>query len=351
MRFAAPGYLWLLAAVPVLVALFAAAFRKRRRVLERFGDREIVHRLVRGISAERRVVKAALVLIATVCVILALSRPQWGSKLETVSRRGVDVFVAVDTSSSMLAEDVKPNRLSRAREAVSSFIDLLRGDRIGIVAFAGSAYVACPLTLDYAAAKLFVDVLEPGLIPIPGTAIAQAIRKATAGYGGSERRYRVLVLITDGEDHEGDVQGAVRDAAESGVIIYTVGIGSPDGEPIPVRNERGRVVGYKEDAAQKKVTTRLNDAALESIALATGGRYFRATTEGLELERIYEEIAGMDRRTLSSRMHSSYEDRYQFPLGAALVLLALEAAIPDRPHRRRTRAPREGAEESAEEAA
>ncbi len=330
MRFAASGYLWILLGIPALVLLFVMSFRARRRALQRFGGWDVVQRLTRGASSERRIAKVALVIFAVMFLVLALSRPQWGAKLETVSRRGVDVIIAVDTSLSMMAEDVKPNRLAQARGAVSSFIDLLSGDRIGLVAFSGSAYVACPLTLDYAAAKLFVDVLDTDLIPIRGTAIAEAIRIAQTAYRSNDRRYRVLILITDGEDHEGDVEGAVRDAAEAGMTIFTVGIGSPSGEPIPIRNERGQIVGYKEDGERKKVTSRLGESALEAIALASGGRYYRATTEGLELERIYDEIAGMDRQTLSSRLHRSYEDRYQLPLAITLVLLALEAAIPER---------------------
>lgn len=343
MRFAASGYLWMLLGIPVLALLFVLSFQARRRALQRFGGWEVVCRLIRSTSFERRIAKVALVLFAVVCLVLALSRPQWGAKLQTVSRRGVDVIIAVDTSLSMMTEDVKPNRLAQARGAVSSFIDLLSGDRIGLMAFAGSAYVACPLTLDYAAAKLFVDVLDIDLIPIRGTAIAEAIRTARTAYRSNDRRYRVLILITDGEDHEGDVEAAVRDAVEAGITIFTVGIGKPSGEPIPIRNERGQVVGYKEDGEQRKVTSRLGESALESIALATGGRYYRATTEGLELERIYDEIAGMDQQTFSSRLHRSYEDRYQLPLAVALILLAMEAAIPDRT--KRAEGPRAAAKE------
>ena len=333
MRFAAVGYLWLLILLPALAALLALEFRRRRLALSTFGELEIVRRLLPGLSVERRMIKAGLLLAAAFFMILALARPQWGAKLETVSRSGVDVVIAVDTSLSMLAEDVKPSRLAQARAAVSSFIDQLRGDRIGLIAFAGSAYVACPLTLDYGAAALFVDVLDTDLIPIPGTALAGAIRTAVDAYPKTDRRHRVLVLITDGDDHEGDVEEAARAAAAAGVTVYTVGIGSPEGEPIPIRNERGEVIGYKEDREEKKVTSRLGETTLESIATMTGGRYFRATSEGLELERIYEEIASMDRRTLSSRLHKAYEDRYQLPLAFALALLALDAALTDRPRR------------------
>lgn len=330
MRFAAPGYLWLLFALPALAALFVLLFRQRRRALEAFGDRPLIDRLTVSASTERRVIKAAFVLGSTFFLVLALARPQWGASLETVTRRGIDIIVAVDTSLSMLAEDVKPSRLTQARAAISSLLDLLEGDRVGLVAFAGTAYVACPLTLDYAAASMFVDVLDTDLIPVKGTGIAAAIRKSTEAFKTEDRRYKVLILITDGEDHEGDVGAAAQTAAEAGVIIYSIGVGSPSGEPIPLRDGRGKMTGYKDDREQRKVTSRLGESTLEEIAIATGGRYYRSTAEGIELRRIYEEIAGMDRKTMSSRLQSAYEERYPIPLALALALLALEIAIGDR---------------------
>jgi len=330
MRFAAPFYLWLLGLVPILAGLMALAAWRRGRDLERLGEAPLVRRLAASVSVERRVIKAVLVVMAAVFLILALARPQWGARLETVTRRGIDVVVAVDTSSSMLAEDVAPNRLAQARAAVLSLIDLLEGDRIGLVAFSGTAYVACPLTLDYGAAAMFVDVLDPDLLPIPGTAVASALRAATAAFPVGERRHKVVILITDGEDHEGDVQTAAMEAADAGVIVYTVGVGNPAGTPIPLRNARGEVTGYKEDRDHRKVTSRLDEGALEAVAVATRGKYHRASAEGIELGRIYQEIAAMDRKTLSSRLQSAFEERYILPLGAALLLLLFEAAMGDR---------------------
>jgi len=346
MRFGAPEYLWWFLAVPVLAGLFVAAFRRRRRALAIFGDLPLMRRLSTSASLERRIIKATLVVLASSFLILALARPQWGAKLETVTRRGVDVIVAVDTSLSMLAEDVKPNRMAQARAAVGSFIDLLHGDRIGLVAFAGTSYVACPLTLDYTAARMFVDVLDVDLIPIQGTAIADAIRTSVAAFRPGERRYKVLVLITDGEDHEGSVEAAARAAASEGIVVYAVGIGSPSGEPIPLRNARGDIIGYKEDRGHRKVTSRLGEGDLEGIALATGGKYFRSSPEGVELRRVYEEISRMDQRTLSGRTLNAYEERYQLPLGLAILLLGLEAALGERKGGAGTR-PATGREEEA----
>lgn len=330
MRFGAPQYLWCLLALPLLCGLYAWIFHRRRRALQAFGDLPLMRRLVRGASLERRLIKAALVVAAALFLVLALARPQWGARSETVSRRGVDVVLAVDTSTSMLAEDLQPSRMAQARAAVSSFIDLLRGDRVGLVAFAGAAYVACPLTLDYAAAGLFVDVLDTDLVPIRGTAIARAIRTAVGAFPPQERRYRVIVLITDGEDHEGDVEAAAGEAAQEGVIIHAVGIGGSAGEPIPIRNARGEVIGYKEDRERRKVTSRLDETTLEAIARTTGGRYFRASPEGIELQQVYEEIGAMEQKTMQGRMTTAYEERYQFPLFLAILLLGLETALPDR---------------------
>src|SRR5262245_24048243 len=213
MRFGAPEYLWWLIGLPVLIGLLVLSFRRRRRALQTLGDLHLVRRLSTSASLERRIIKSALLVTAVLFLVLALARPQWGAKLETVTRRGVDVIIGVDTSLSMLAEDVKPNRMAQARAAVGSFVDLLRGDRVGLVAFAGTPYVACPLTLDYTAARMFVDVLDVDLIPVQGTAIADAVKTAVAAFRPEERRFKVLVLLTDGEDHEGNVAEAARAAA------------------------------------------------------------------------------------------------------------------------------------------
>jgi Ca-activated chloride channel family protein len=340
MRFGAPAYLWLLLLLPLLAALMALLAWRRRRDLERFGDLDLMRRLSASVSPEKRVAKAVLLVVAAAFLILALARPQWGARTETVTRRGIDVIVAVDTSLSMLAEDVKPNRLAQAQGAVRSLLDLLQGDRIGLVAFAGTSYVACPLTLDYGAAAMFVDVLDTDLLPVPGTAIAQAIRSATDAFGESEQRHKVLILITDGEDHEGDLKAAVAAAADKGIVIYALGVGSPAGTPIPLRNERGEVSGYKEDREKRKVTSRLDEGALEEMAAATHGKYYRSTPEGIELRKVWEEIAGMDRKEISARMETTYEERYTIPLAAAFLLLAVETALGDRrrpPHGDRER--------------
>lgn len=327
MHFGEPRALLLLLMVPLLGVFMAFVRVRRRRLLRRFGQEDLVARLLDAPGTGRWFSRAALLLLGTAALALALARPQWGKKVEEVHRKGVDVIIAMDVSSSMLAEDVKPSRLAQAREEVASLIDALDGDRVGLVAFAGEATLACPLTLDYSAAKVFLDVLDPGLIPVPGTAIASAIRKSAAAFGGTEKRFKVLVVITDGEDHEHDAVAAAREAAKQGVVLYTLGVGTGAGSPIPVREAGGAVTGFRKDREGRIVTTRLDPLKLAEIAEAAGGRYLPLTPEGREIREIQDRIARMEHRDVSSRFITTYEERYQIPLAVALGALILEAGI------------------------
>jgi Ca-activated chloride channel family protein len=338
--FGEPRALLLLLLLPPLALLLVLVRARRRRLLSRFGREDLVARLVRAPGAGRWALRTSLILVASAFLVLTLARPRWGERLEEVHRQGVDVIVAMDVSASMLAEDVKPSRLSRAREEVASLIDSLEGDRVGLVAFAGTSYVACPLTLDYAAAKVFLDVLDPALIPVPGTGIAAAIRKSTLTFNSRERRYKVLVLITDGEDHEGGAVAAAKEAARQGVVIYTLGVGTGAGSPIPQRDAGGGVTGYKRDREGKIVTSHLDPVGLAEIAEAAGGKYLPATAEGKEIREIEDRIARMERRQVGSRLTITYEERYQIPLAVALLALVLDAGVGSRlfPRRREERA-------------
>jgi Ca-activated chloride channel homolog len=327
MPFGEPRALLLLLLVPLLGVLLGLVRLRRKRLLRRLGQEELVARLIEGPGAGRWVIRVAFILLAGTFLVLALARPQWGARVEEVRRKGVDVIIAMDVSNSMLAEDVRPSRLVRAREEVATLINSLEGDRVGLVAFAGEATVACPLTLDYSAVMVFLDVLDPALVPVPGTAIASAIRKSTEAFGSKDKRYKVLVLITDGEDHEKDAVAAAREASAEGVVIYALGVGSGSGSPIPVRGENGSVGGYKKDREGKIVTSRLNPVKLAEIAEAAGGRYLPLTPEGREIKEIQDRIALMEHRQVGSRFITTYEERYQIPLAVALGALILEAGI------------------------
>jgi len=261
---------------------------------------------------------------------LALARPQFGTKMELVKRKGVDIFIAMDVSASMLAEDPKPNRLERAKMEVRDLIDRLEGDRVGLIAFAGTPFVQCPLTTDYGAAKMFLDLMGPDLIPQPGTAIGEAIRMATASFEQEERKHKVLVLVTDGEDHETQPVEAAKEAAAEGVVIYAIGIGSAGGAPVPEVDERGVVTGIKKDRNGNLVMSKLGADTLRKVALMTNGKYHQASAAGMELERIYEDISQMEKKELQARKFTQYEEQFQWLVLAGVLLMVWEWGMSER---------------------
>jgi Ca-activated chloride channel homolog len=330
MHFARSEYLNLLWGLPVLAVFFAWSFRQKRKRLELLVGRALVAPLTMGFSRTKAVVRALLLCGFFTSSVLALARPQWGTRLETVRRKGLDLVIALDTSYSMNTEDIAPSRLEKAKREIRSLIARLRGDRVGLVAFAGTAILYCPLTLDYGAANLFLDGLDTGVIPDPGTAIAPAIQTATSAFSATERKYKILTLFTDGEDLEGDVEAAVEKARADGVIIYTVGIGTPEGKPIPIRDEKGDVVEYRKDDGGQIVVSRLDERALAQIAVNTGGRYFRASASESELDAIYDEISKQEKKELESRLYQNFEDRFQYPLAMAIAFLIAELWMSER---------------------
>ena len=242
----------------------------------------------------------------------------------------MDILIAIDTSRSMLAEDVKPNRLQRSKLAVRDLVKKVQGDRLGLIAFAGSAFLQCPLTVDYGGFLLSLDDLEVGTIPRGGTSVSGAVREAIKSYQGGQKKYKVLVLITDGEDHEGDPVKAVEEAKEAGIKIFAIGIGTREGELIPVTDEEGKRAFLK-DREGRVVKSRLDETVLQKVALATGGSYIRATGAEFGLDLIYQEkLAKMEKRELAGKMRRRFEERFQFSLGLALLLLMVEPLINER---------------------
>ncbi len=329
-RFGAPEYWYLLIFVPLLGLFFWYAAQQRLKALRQFGNIELLAKLTRSVSYARRKWKAALAITTLLLMILALVRPQYSTKFEEVRREGIDLIIALDTSNSMLAEDIKPNRLEKAKSEVKGVIDRLEGDRIGLVAFAGDSFVLCPLTLDYGAAKLFLDAMDTDIIPQQGTAVGKAIREATKTFNQQERKHKVLILITDGEDHETDPEGAAKEASEQGVVIYTVGIGSAEGVPIPYFDENGRQRGFLKDENGQTVVSRLDEVGLQKVALNTDGKYYRATTGEVELDKIYEEISKMEKKEVGAMKFTNFEERFQWLLFPALLALLLESLLSDR---------------------
>jgi Ca-activated chloride channel family protein len=257
-------------------------------------------------------------------------RPQWGFSWEEVRRSGLDILIAIDTSKSMLAGDIKPNRLERSKLAVKDLIKKLRGDRIGLIAFSGNAFLQCPLTVDYSGFLLSLNELNFNSIPKGGTSISSAIKTAMDSYEGGQKKYKILVIITDGEDHEGNVAEMAEKAKDAGIKIFSIGIGTKEGELISVTDESGNKVFLK-DRQGNVVKTRLDETTLQKIALTTGGSYVRATNTEFGLDLIYEEkLSKMEKREIESNMIKRYEERFQIPLAIALVLLCLEPFISER---------------------
>ena len=322
--------LWALLAIPLLAVFLVVARRRRVRALEAFAEAGLLPRLAPDVAPRRRLLRDGLRLGALLATIVALAGPRWGFHWHEVRREGVDLVVALDTSKSMLAVDVKPNRLERAKLAVLDLLRLLKGDRVGLVAFAGTAFLQCPLTLDYDAFAQSLAAVDVGIIPRGGTAIGRAIDTAIAAFEGRQGKHAALILITDGENQEGEVEAAVARAAEHDVKIFTVGIGTVEGELIPVAPAQGQS-GFLKDRDGMVVKSRLDEGVLRMIAEKTGGAYVRASGGALGLDGLFRDhIETMERRDLESSIERRFEDRFQVPLFLALLLLCAEALVGDR---------------------
>jgi Ca-activated chloride channel family protein len=328
MRFGEPMNFWLLFLVPALAVFFVWAFWRKRRAMERFAGAAMLEKLIQSVLLGRQYLKSSLTSIGMLFLALALTAPQWGAKLAMAQRKGVDVVVALDVSRSMLAEDTKPNRLARAKHQIGELLDRLEGDRVGLVVFAGQAFVQCPLTFDYGAVRLFLDVVNTNAIPVQGTAIGDAIRLASGSFEEGDRQHKVIVLFTDGEDLVSAPLTAAETAAATGVRIFAVGLGTPTGELIPTRD--GDEVGYHKDKQGNYVKTRLDEETLRQVALVSDGGYFRSSLRGAEIAQIYQEISEMDQKEMGSTHFTEYEERYQIPLALALLCFVAEALVADR---------------------
>lgn len=333
-RFFDSEWLIALAALPLLAALFWAASVSRRRALGAFGDSVLVAKLTDTVSVSARRWKAVLILIAVGFAVLALARPQFGTRVETVRSVGQDIVVAVDLSQSMLAEDVSPNRLERARLAILRLMSSLDGDRIGLVAFAADAFVQSPLTTDYAAAGMFLNAMQPDLMPVQGTDLGAALRVSLNALDQGARDARVVVIVTDGEDHEADFETELERAASAGVRVHVVGIGSTEGVPIPVFDAQGRREGFLRDEDGSVVTTRLGEQTLRTVADRTGARYVTAGAGGTGFDDLVDELAGAEGEALEERQVTQFDEQFQIFVAMALALLFAEWLWPER---RRTR--------------
>ena len=332
-----PEYLWTVVAAPAVAGLLLWAAWQRRKARRRFGEAALVARLAHAVSARRRRWKGAMAVSAALLLGLSLAGPQCGTRLREVQREGVDLIVALDVSLSMTAEDVAPSRLVRAKNEIKKLLDALRGDRVGLVIFAGDAFLQAPLTTDYGAIRLFLDVADPGLLPTPGTDFGAALRTALQAFDApteaeGETRTRALLIVSDGENHVADVEALRQQARDENVVVFAAGVGETEGVRIPLYRG-GRRTGYKQDAEGQVVLTRLEEAGLKD--LARDGAYFRVARTSSSLQELVPALERLDRTAFGEERFEEYESRYQWPLAAALLLLLAERLVSDR--RRTTR--------------
>ncbi|MCX5697418.1 MAG: VWA domain-containing protein [Candidatus Omnitrophica bacterium] len=332
MRFIHSEYLiYVVFVICALITFYVRIFKLRKRDLEKFAQKDLLAEILSTLSPKRKRLKVVMLLTAIAFSLFALLRPQWGFRWEEVKRKGLDILIALDTSKSMLAEDVKPNRLQRSKLAINDLVKDIKGDRLGLIAFAGSAFLQCPLTMDYNGFLLSLNDVDTDTIPRGGTSISSAIREALKSYEGGQKKYKVLIIITDGEDHEGDPVKAALEAKKEGIVIFCIGIGTKEGDLLPVIDETTGEKAFLKDREGNVVKSRMDEAALQKIALETGGVYVRATNTEFGLDLIYRErLSRMEKRELLGKMNKHYDERFQIFLGIAVVLLLGELFISDR---------------------
>lgn len=323
-RFAHIEFLYLLALVPLLAVVFALMMRRRRKLMERFGNIALVKELIPSYSRGRLRLKLWVWLAAFTCLVIAAARPQLGSKLREEKAKGVEMMLVVDVSNSMLAEDFEPNRLERTKYAINKLFEGLQQERVGMVIFAGEPKVQLPITSDYRMAQAFTKRISPNLIAEQGTDIGKALQLASLSFSSQSGKSRVIVLITDGENHEQDVASVAQMAKEQGIRIFTIGIGTPEGAPIEIGGE------FVKDENGEMVVSKLGEQMLEQIAAATDGAYVRAAKHSIGLEEIVKSINQMEKSELSTVRYEEYNEQYQYFLAVALFLLLLESFIQSR---------------------
>ena len=327
--FASYRFLWLLLLVPLIPALYAVALAFRKRRIRRFGDPKMVAHLMPHYSRAKGWVRIILFTLAFFFFVIGLSRPQIGAKLSERQTKGAEIMICLDVSNSMLAQDYTPCRLERAKLAISSLVDKLHDDRIGLIIFAGSSFVQLPVTTDYVSAKMFLSSIDAGSVPVQGTAIGDAIHTAMKSFSAQSEKSRVIILISDGENHEDDAVAAAKEAAQAGIRIYTVGVGSAAGQPIPVDGELLR------DKDGNIVVTRLDEKTLRQIAEAGGGAYIQAGNEEFGLNPIINDIRAMEGELFSSVVFEEYDEQYMYFFAIALILLVIEMLVGERKNARK----------------
>lgn len=325
-RFEEPAYLYLLLLLPVLALLYWYSNYRRRRAIRKFGDPELMAMLMPDVSKYRPDVKFGIIWLVVALFSLLLARPQFGSKLETVKRQGVEVMIALDISNSMLAQDVQPSRLAKAKRLVAQLVDKMENDKVGMIVFAGDAFTQLPITSDYISAKMFLESIDPSLISKQGTAIGAAINLATRSFTPQEEVGRAVIVITDGENHEGGAVEAATEAAKKGIQVNVLGVGLPDGAPIPMEGTND----YRKDREGNVIVTRLNEAMCQEIAKAGNGLYVRVDNTNNAQKAIGQEINKMAKADVETQVYTEFNEQFQAVAWFILILLLVEMLILER---------------------
>lgn len=327
MRYENPMYVWLFLALPIITIMYLWSVRSKNKKLRFLADSSLIPHLVPQLSTTRSIVKFILFRLGIGFLIIGIIDPKIGTKLQEVTTTGQEIYIALDISKSMLAEDINPNRLDRSKMALKQLIKRLKGDRIGVIIFAGGAYVQLPLTTDYEAAKLFIDQVDTDLMSSQGTAIGDAIDLAIESFDPESEAHRTIILITDGEDHEGNAISAVEQAAEVGITVHAIGMGTPKGAPIPKKDRYGNLKGYKKDKNGTTVITALNENMLHQIVDAGKGVFVRATNANVGLDQLMDEIESVEKTDMDTFMYSEYEHRFQWFFAVGLLLLIFDLLL------------------------
>ena len=323
------SYFWLLLVIPVIILLFAFLLVWKKQTQKKFADKELLRKLSPNRSTSKSIFKIVLLCIALSFLVVGLVNPQFGTKLETVKREGVDVVFAIDVSKSMLAEDIAPNRLEKSKQLVTQIINNLASDRVGIIAYAGSAFPQLPITTDYGAAKMFLQSMNTDMVSSQGTAIKEAIELATQYFDDEDQTNRVLFLISDGEDHQGDIDEIAKKAAKEGIRIVTIGVGTPKGGTIPIKRN-GIIQNYKKDNAGETVITKLDENTLQEIASEANGKYINGQNTNEVVEKVTEILQNMDKKEFESQQVAQYESQFQWFLAAGLLFILLDILLLER---------------------
>lgn len=320
-------YLNFLFGIPVLIIAILFYEKWKKKSLSLFGDHKLIKELMHSYSKRRTQIRNILTILIFTLLIIGIANPQVGTKMEEVKREGVDLIIAIDLSNSMMAEDIKPNRLERAKQAISRLIDKLEGDRIGLIVFAGEAYVQLPITTDYSAAKLFLSTVNTNIVPTQGTEIGKAIDLGVQSFDMENAQNKAIIIITDGESHDEKAIESAQKANELGIITHTLGMGLSKGGPIPIYNKYGNRTGYRKDREGNTIVSKLNENLLQQIATAGKGTYVRANNSKAGLSTLFAEINKMEKKEIGTMVFTEYKDRFQLFLGIALLLLIIDLVL------------------------